>query len=49
MFHHISKGAWTLAERDHGLQVSDGTAECLKVIFNYFGCKTFLFVEKLPE
>ncbi|XP_022642924.1 beta-amyrin synthase isoform X4 [Vigna radiata var. radiata] len=29
-FHHISKGAWTLADRDHGLQISDGTAECLK-------------------
>ncbi|WVY93595.1 hypothetical protein V8G54_032683 [Vigna mungo] len=29
-FHHISKGAWTFADRDHGLQLSDGTAECLK-------------------
>ncbi|QCD93398.1 cycloartenol synthase [Vigna unguiculata] len=30
MFHHISKGAWTFADRDHGVQISDGTAECLK-------------------
>ncbi|XP_022642933.1 beta-amyrin synthase-like [Vigna radiata var. radiata] len=29
-FHHISKGAWTFADRDHGVQLSDGTAECLK-------------------
>ncbi|WVY93593.1 hypothetical protein V8G54_032681 [Vigna mungo] len=29
-FHHISKGAWTVADRDHGVQISDGTAECLK-------------------
>ncbi|CAJ1962343.1 unnamed protein product [Sphenostylis stenocarpa] len=29
-FHHISKGSWTLADRDHALQISDGTAECLK-------------------
>ncbi|KAI3960610.1 hypothetical protein MKX01_003784 [Papaver californicum] len=29
MFNHISKGAWTLADQDHGLQVSDCTAEGL--------------------
>ena len=31
MFHHISKGSWTFADRDHALQVSDDTAECMKV------------------
>jgi len=40
MFHHISKGSWTLADRDHALQISDGTAACLKV-FNYLAYKTF--------
>jgi lupeol synthase 2 len=32
MYRHISKGAWTLSDRDHGWQVSDCTAEALKVI-----------------
>ncbi|KAA8514921.1 hypothetical protein F0562_018100 [Nyssa sinensis] len=31
MYRHISKGAWTFSDRDHGLQVSDCTAEALKV------------------
>ncbi|CAN8240342.1 unnamed protein product [Cochlearia groenlandica] len=30
MYRHISKGAWTLSDRDHGWQVSDCTAEALK-------------------
>ncbi|KAK8575852.1 hypothetical protein V6N12_063505 [Hibiscus sabdariffa] len=30
MFRHISKGSWTLSDRDHGWQVSDCTAEALK-------------------
>ena len=30
-FRHISKGAWTFSDRDHGWQVSDCTAEGLKV------------------
>ncbi|ESW19794.1 hypothetical protein PHAVU_006G156000 [Phaseolus vulgaris] len=30
MFHQISKGSWTFADRDHALQLSDGTAECMK-------------------
>ncbi|KAK8546928.1 hypothetical protein V6N13_093966 [Hibiscus sabdariffa] len=30
MFRHISKGAWTLSDGDHGWQVSDCTAEALK-------------------
>ncbi|XP_048233506.1 lupeol synthase-like isoform X2 [Ricinus communis] len=29
MFRHISKGAWTFSDRDHGWQVSDCTAEAL--------------------
>ncbi|PON60962.1 Squalene cyclase [Parasponia andersonii] len=29
-FRHISKGAWTFSDRDHGWQVSDCTAEGLK-------------------
>ncbi|OMO66334.1 Terpenoid cyclases/protein prenyltransferase alpha-alpha toroid [Corchorus olitorius] len=29
-FRHISKGAWTFANQDHGWQVSDCTAESLK-------------------
>ncbi|KAF4404574.1 hypothetical protein G4B88_005960 [Cannabis sativa] len=29
-FRHISKGAWTFSDRDHGWQVSDCTAEALK-------------------
>jgi len=44
MFHHISKGAWTLADRDHGLQISDGTAECLKV-FNCLAYKHFYLLK----
>ncbi|XP_010539598.1 PREDICTED: camelliol C synthase-like isoform X1 [Tarenaya hassleriana] len=30
MYRHISRGAWTFSERDHGWQVSDCTAEGLK-------------------
>ncbi|CAA7022138.1 unnamed protein product [Microthlaspi erraticum] len=30
MYRHISKGAWTLSDRDNGWQVSDCTAEALK-------------------
>ncbi|CAN0864484.1 Beta-amyrin synthase [Linum grandiflorum] len=30
MYRHISKGAWTFSDQDHGWQVSDCTAECLK-------------------
>ncbi|XP_062008871.1 beta-amyrin synthase-like [Rosa rugosa] len=29
-FRHISKGGWTFSDQDHGWQVSDCTAECLK-------------------
>ncbi|KAF8413574.1 hypothetical protein HHK36_001565 [Tetracentron sinense] len=31
MHRHISKGAWTFSDQDHGWQVSDCTAEALKV------------------
>lgn len=31
MYRHISKGAWTFSMHDHGWQVSDSTAEGLKV------------------
>jgi hypothetical protein len=31
MHRHISKGAWTFSDQDHGWQVSDCTAEGLKV------------------
>lgn len=31
MFRHISKGSWTFSDQDHGWQVSDCTAEGLKV------------------
>lgn len=32
MFRHISKGSWTFSDQDHGWQVSDCTAEGLKVL-----------------
>ena len=32
MYRHISKGAWTFSIQDHGWQVSDCTAEGLKVL-----------------
>ena len=35
-FRYISKGAWTFSDRDHGWQVSDCTAEALKVINKFF-------------
>ena len=31
MLRHISKGSWTFSDQDQGIQVSDCTAECLKV------------------
>uniref|UniRef100_A0A2N9G0E3 Squalene cyclase C-terminal domain-containing protein n=1 Tax=Fagus sylvatica TaxID=28930 RepID=A0A2N9G0E3_FAGSY len=32
MHRHISKGSWTFSDQDHGLQVSDCTAEALKEV-----------------
>ncbi|XP_019190489.1 PREDICTED: lupeol synthase-like [Ipomoea nil] len=40
MYRHISKGAWTFSMQDHGWQVSDCTAEGLKVA---------LLLSQLPE
>lgn len=34
MHRHISKGSWTFSDQDHGWQVSDCTAEGLKVATN---------------
>lgn len=31
MYRHISKGAWTFSDQDHGWQLSDCTAEGLNV------------------
>jgi beta-amyrin synthase len=47
MYRHISKGSWTFSDQDHGWQVSDCTAEALKVkmtstILNFSFLKTFL-------
>ncbi|KAJ8760158.1 hypothetical protein K2173_011014 [Erythroxylum novogranatense] len=39
MYRHISKGAWTFSDQDHGWQVSDCTAEALKCC---------LFFSKMP-
>ncbi|XP_054817726.1 beta-amyrin synthase-like [Prosopis cineraria] len=39
MYRHISKGSWTFADQDHGLQILDGTAE---------GLKCCLLLSKLP-
>uniref|UniRef100_A0A803PCS5 Terpene cyclase/mutase family member n=1 Tax=Cannabis sativa TaxID=3483 RepID=A0A803PCS5_CANSA len=39
-FRHISKGAWTFSDRDHGWQVSDCTAE---------GLKCCLLLEMMPS
>ncbi|KAK0597923.1 hypothetical protein LWI29_029945 [Acer saccharum] len=35
MFRHISKGAWTFSDQDHGWQVSDCTAESLKCCLQF--------------
>ena len=31
MYRHMSKGSWTFSDQDQGLQLSDCTAEALKV------------------
>lgn len=31
MYRHISKGSWTFSDQDQGWQVSDCTADALKV------------------
>ncbi|KAI9181725.1 hypothetical protein LWI28_017898 [Acer negundo] len=35
MFRHISKGAWTFSDQDHGWQISDCTAESLKCCLHF--------------
>jgi hypothetical protein len=39
MYRHISKGSWTFSDQDHGWQVSDCTAEGLKVTYTNFAQK----------
>jgi len=38
MYRHISKGSWTFSDQDHGWQVSDCTAEALKVSQSSISC-----------
>ncbi|KAD3068178.1 hypothetical protein E3N88_36058 [Mikania micrantha] len=49
MYRHTSKGAWTFSIQDHGWQVSDSTAEGLKVLASllYYQMSQELFGEKL--
>ncbi|KAH9667973.1 Amyrin synthase LUP2 [Citrus sinensis] len=44
MFRHMSKGAWTFSNKDHGWPVSDYTAEALLVRTEQFRIATLLFV-----
>ncbi|KAL8191563.1 hypothetical protein R6Q57_028294 [Mikania cordata] len=47
MYRHTSKGAWTFSIQDHGWQVSDCTAEGLKVSLLYSQMRRELVGEKL--
>ncbi|XP_062158466.1 lupeol synthase-like isoform X5 [Alnus glutinosa] len=47
MYRHISKGAWTFSIQDHGWQVSDCTAEGLKVAILFSQMPPDLVGEKL--
>lgn len=47
MYRHISKGAWTFCMQDHGWQVSDCTAEGLKVALLYSQMSPDLIGEKI--
>ncbi|PWA38718.1 lupeol synthase [Artemisia annua] len=47
MYRHTSKGAWTFSMQDNGLQVSDCTAEGLKVALMYSQISPELVGEKL--
>ncbi|KAF5804688.1 putative lupeol synthase [Helianthus annuus] len=47
MYRHTSKGAWTFSIQDHGWQVSDCTAEGLKVALLYSQMNQELVGEKL--
>ncbi|KAI3980129.1 hypothetical protein MKX01_033270 [Papaver californicum] len=48
MFNHISKGAWALSDRDHGLQVSDCTAESLTCCLLLSQMEADTVGEKMP-
>ncbi|KAI3859594.1 hypothetical protein MKX03_007613 [Papaver bracteatum] len=48
MFNHISKGAWTLCDQDHGLQVSDCTAEGLVCCLMFSQMPAEVVGEKMP-
>ncbi|KAL9663892.1 hypothetical protein QQ045_019286 [Rhodiola kirilowii] len=48
MHRHISKGAWTFSDQDHGWQVSDCTAEALKCCLLFSLMKPEIVGEKLP-
>ncbi|KAJ7009954.1 hypothetical protein NC653_000614 [Populus alba x Populus x berolinensis] len=45
MFRHISKGSWTFSDKDHGWQVSDCTAECMKVRISCIQMVTFVYLK----
>ncbi|KAK9989604.1 hypothetical protein SO802_029843 [Lithocarpus litseifolius] len=47
MYRHISKGAWTFSMQDHGWQVSDCTAEGLKVALLFSQMSQDLVGEKM--
>ncbi|KAL9263607.1 Lupeol synthase-like protein, partial [Drosera capensis] len=47
MFRHISKGAWTFSIQDHGWQVSDCTAEGLKISLLFSQMPSDIVGEKL--
>ncbi|XP_042962220.1 lupeol synthase-like isoform X2 [Carya illinoinensis] len=47
MYRHISKGAWTFSTQDHGWQVSDCTAEGLKVALLFSQMSPDLVGEKI--
>ncbi|XP_027102483.1 beta-amyrin synthase-like [Coffea arabica] len=50
MYRHISKGAWTFSDQDHGWQVSDCTAEALKCCLLFSTMPPEIVGEKLePE
>ncbi|KAI3974429.1 hypothetical protein MKX01_017922 [Papaver californicum] len=48
MFNHISKGAWTLCDQDHGLQVSDCTAEGLVCCLLFSQMAAEIVGEEMP-
>ncbi|KAB1212043.1 Lupeol synthase [Morella rubra] len=49
MYRHISKGAWTFSMQDHGWQVSDCTAEGLKVALLFSQMSSDLVGERMDR